>query len=253
MKILITRDASQSGGLEEKLKTIGASVICVPTISIEDPDDWSAFDRVAPQVDQFHWIIFSSANAVLQTKKRLDYLGISLSDHPQLRFAAVGSQTAQLMEEAGWKVDVVPKKFQSEGLASALQRKEIFGKKIWFPRALQARNYLIQSLSSAGAEVIMTPVYQNRIPLENRPILRQTMEEHSIDWITFTSASTVDNFVQLLEELPDRDSFPKIASIGQKTTEALLKHGLTPIFTAVPQTLDGLVYGIKDWKKENHE
>ncbi|PCI28360.1 MAG: hypothetical protein COB67_06520 [SAR324 cluster bacterium] len=248
MKVLITRNAAQAGSLENKLSAAGAEVTCIPTISIQDPDDWSSFDQAVEELQKFNWILFTSANAVKQTQKRLSQLGYQFQDFPHLQFGAVGNQTAQLMEEAGWPVDIVPERFQAEGLLDELLRRGVQDNKIWFPRALKARKYLIPELESAGAEVTLTPVYQNMVPLENREILHQTLQAKDLDWITFTSSSTVSNFFKILGE---RDSveLPKIASIGTKTTETLEAFSIKPVFTAIPQNLEGLCQGILDWEK----
>ncbi len=173
MKVLITRDASQAGGLQAKLENIGAKVACVPTISIQDPDDWSLFDHATKDLLLYDWVLFTSANAVKQSQKRLSELKIDLNSFPNLKFGAVGKQTAELILEAGWNVDIVPQKYQAEGLLEELIQRKVSGKKFWFPRALHARKYLIPELITLGADVTLTPVYQNKIPLENAPLLQE--------------------------------------------------------------------------------
>lgn len=245
-RILITRDASQAGSLEERLTALGAEVICVPTITITDPPDWTPFDAAAERLPDYDWVVFSSVNAVERTAKRLSFLDIPLDLLQHLQKAAVGDQTARAIETVGWAVDLVPDRYQAEDLLAAMLARGVGGCRIWVPRALEARPVLIDSLRGAGAEVMVSPVYQNKIPLDNRDRLRHVLVEDRIDWITFTSSSTVSNFFSILGENPRQEELPQLASIGRITTKTLAAHGLMPAFTAKPQNLEGLCQGILD-------
>ena len=248
--ILITRDAAQAGSLKEQLEEKGATVVCVPTISIGDPPDWIPFDRASEELERFDWIIFSSVNAVIQTIKRLRHNQIEWKDLDLPATAAVGDQTAQSLKENGWEVTLIPDRFQAEDLGSSMIARGVEGKKVWLPRALKARNILVELLEKAGAEVLVTPVYQNSVPLENREKLHSVLKNSLPDWITFTSSSTVDNFFKILGENIAGLKLPKIASIGRVTSETLQKYSLQPVFTADPQNLEGLCGGIIRWETE---
>lgn len=246
--ILITRDISQSGGLRDILEENGATVISIPTIKISEPPDWKSFDQSAADIRQFDWIVFSSVNAVTKTAERLRYLGLDLPKRDRPKLAAVGDQTAKAAEDLGWAIDLVPSFFQAEGLLDAFQVSDIQRKKFWFPRALTARNKIIKTLEKSGAEVVLSPVYQNVPPMENKERLRQAIFNEKLDWITFTSSSTVTNFFMILGESISRSELPKLASIGTITTKTLTDYDLTPAFTANPQNIQGLCQGILDWR-----
>ncbi len=243
-RILITRDASQTGSLKDMLREEGADVICVPTISITDPPDWDLFDQTTEEINEYDWIVFSSVNAVKQTQKRLVHLQVDYSREKFPRIAAIGSQTEYLIESIGWKVSLVPDRFQAEDLGDKLAAEGISGKKIWIPRALAARNVLIEKLEREGATVKVTPVYQNNVPYENRDKLRKTLTEDNIDWITFTSSSTVVNFFKILHRPSAEITLPKLASIGSITSRTMEEYSIKPEFTANPQNLEGLCQGL---------
>ena len=250
LKILITRDASQAGSFRDMLENEGASVICVPTIAIADPPDWTPFDEAAKSAARFDWIVFSSVNAVKQTYRRLQELTISTRSSDLPKIAVIGSQTAVVVESLGWEVTLLPDRYQSEELGDKLVSTGVEDKNIWIPRALAARNVLIDQLEKEGASVTMTPVYQNNIPLENKSQLEEALEKHKVDWITFTSSSTVVNFFKILDRDPKTLSLPKLASIGTITTKTLEKYALRPEFTAVPQNLEGLCQGLIDGQNQ---
>jgi len=245
--VLTTRDAAQADDLKNKLAQWGADVICLPTIRIIDPPDWQAFDEAARQ-PRFDWVIFTSINAVKKTQTRLQHLGIAL-ERMAAKIAAVGDQTAKQIEDCGWSISLVPEKFQGEGLLEALIKTGLTQKRIWLPRALDARDLLIKGLEKAGASVTFTPVYQNTLPLEQALELQTILKRHRIDWITFTSSSTVTNFFKMLGEIPAPGRLPKLASIGSVTTRTLRGLSQQPEFTAEPQNLEGLCQGILNWQR----
>ena len=241
--IIITRDSLQAGNLRDMLETLGATVTSIPTISISDPPDWLPFDSAVEQIETFHWVVFTSINAVSQTRKRLEQLGQTVQSFRVPRIAAVGDKTAQQVAELGWQVEFIPEQFQAEGLAAGLVDRGVSHQKIWFPRAMVARHVLIDELVKTGAEVVVTPVYQNTIPWQNKTRLQATLDNDHLDWITFTSSSTVINFFKILDREPASVTMPKIASIGSITTKTLLELSLKPEFTADPQNLEGFVPG----------
>ncbi len=247
--ILVTRDASQAGSLKEKLVDLGAGIIVVPTIRIVDPPDWKPFDEAARCLAKTNWVVFTSVNAVNQTKNRLSGLDIDFGHFPDLKIAAVGDQTAKAIQSAGWPIHLLPDRFQAEGLLEKLLGRGISGANIWLPRALQVRPYLVSELERAGADVSPTPVYRNTVPYENRHALREAMNRGNLDWITFTSSSTAINFFKMLDRSFSQGQLPKLASIGSMTTSALKDYSLEPAFTANPQNLDGLARGMLDWEE----
>ncbi len=249
--IVITRDISQAGSLKERLEVLGAEVYCIPTIKIVEPDDWKPFDRAASSADRFDWLVFTSPNAAVFAKKRLDFLGIDRSSFSRCKVATIGRQTSRIVESFGWEVHLTPDRFQSENLSERLVSVGVRSKRVWLPRALVARNLLLENLEKAGAETNITPVYQNRIPYENRELISNMLDRRDIDWITFTSSSTVSNFFAICGETKTQRELPKLASIGAVTTGTLARFGLVPAFSAEPQNIEGLCQGIVDWEREH--
>lgn len=242
--ILITRDSNQAGDFKNQLMDLGAEVICIPTIKLIDPNDWEQFDKKAQELDAIDWIVFSSINAVHQTAIRLKTLNININDYPNVQIAAVGEQTAETIRQKGWRVSLVPDQYQAEDLSAALLKQLQSNQTIWMPRALVTRDVLTPAFEAAGADVTVSTVYQNIAPLENRSILIDAFANRQLSWITFTSSSTVSNLFKILAEDAKQLKWPKIASIGTITTKTINKYQLKPVFTAVPQNIDGLIQGI---------
>ncbi|MGK0291101.1 MAG: uroporphyrinogen III methyltransferase/synthase [bacterium] len=246
-QFLITRSVTQSDHLQTKIQDFGGSIIRIPTISITEPPNWTAFDQVIQNIQKFDWVLFTSSNTILKLLDRLKILQIPQSTLSHLKVAVVGRQTKKVAEDCGFQVEVVPKTFQGKDLLKALLDYGVQDQKIWFPRALEANPDLLNGLQNAGIKVTLTPVYQNIIPFENATLLEQTLEQQIIDWVIFTSSSTAKNFFTLLGEKKNTFLLPKIASIGKSTTETLNSLNYHPQFTAVPQNLDGIIQGLTQY------
>ncbi len=143
----------------------------------------------------------------------------------------VGSATADKLLQYGLKADLIPKKFTGEGLAEALIETNVAGERILLPRALKAREILPKMLDQAGAAVTIAPVYQNVPPQGRKDELRERLENGTIELVTFTSSSTVDNFLTMVDASSDEELHRlmdpvTIAVIGPITADTVRKHGL---------------------------
>jgi uroporphyrinogen-III synthase len=242
-RILITRTRHQASDLAAQLEALGAKPILIPTIEIIPPESYDPLDAALAQLDSFDWLIFTSANAVELFNERRN------SNLTPRKIAVIGPATARAVQGIGLSVDLIPPSYVAESLAESLTP-EAHGKRILVIRAAEARDILPQTLTHAGATVIIAEAYRNRIPPESIPALQQLFDSTATwpDAITFTSASTARNLVALLEAanltLP-----PTIAltSIGPITSHALRDLGLTPTLEAPEPTISALVQALADF------
>jgi len=151
--------------------------------------------------------------------------------------------------EYGLKCDLLPEKYTGEGLAEALENVGVKGEKILLPRAKKAREVVPERLRQAGAEVVIAPVYQNVPTAENKEILKAQLLDKQVDLVTFTSSSTVTNFVQMLEvadkkELQELMEGVKIAAIGPITAKTVVENGLQVDIQPDTYTIPAMVASI---------
>jgi uroporphyrinogen III methyltransferase/synthase len=122
-------------------------------------------------------------------------------------------------------------------------------KRILFPGSNISNPEIPERLRQAGAAVDVIAVYETRmaqVEPETIADFTQRIDRQSIDWITFTSSSTVENFVSIVgQEFLERyrETLP-VASIGPVTTETLKKHGLPPSVSAAEHSFAGLVQAL---------
>jgi uroporphyrinogen-III synthase len=236
-RILITRAQAQASGLAAQLEALGATTIQIPTIAIAPPSSYAALDAAITQIDRFDWLIFTSANAVAVFADRARHLG--LSPRPN-RTAAIGPATAKAVVEAGLLLNLTPPQAVAESLAESL-REHAPGARMLLVRAAIARDTLPGMLTEAGASVTIAEAYRTVIPETSVQQLRELFENDPPDAITFTSASTAQNLVALLDEaslrLPEGIA---LASIGPITSQAMRNLGLEPTCEAQEATIQSL-------------
>ena len=248
-RIMVTRTREQASDLVAGLEEMGANCIEWATISIVPPDSWEALDQELAQLDTFDWILFTSINAITCFFDRLREKDMDARDLKGPWIGAVGATTAEVLQSYGIRADLLPEKFTGEGLAEALLEKGVTGDKILLPRALKAREVLPEKLTTAGAEVVVAPVYQNVRPKTQKAELRRQFEEKKVDLITFTSSSTVTNFLHMLhaesdEELKMLMNGVVVASIGPVTTKTAKENGLDVHIQPETYTIPALIESI---------
>ncbi len=219
-KILITRARDQSAEFATNLKNLGAEVIEYPTIQILPPYSWKRLDQAIDQLKAYEWIIFTSVNGVNFFFQRLEEKRRDHSFSSQ-KIIAIGPATAKKLREKGIRVTSVPKEFVAEGILKSFEKKKIQGKRILLARAMKARDVLPKGLRKMGAVIDVIEAYRTVKPRGGSRRLRQLLLKGGIDAITFTSSSTVDNFVELLkgEDLKKLLKKIAIACIGPVTAK----------------------------------
>jgi uroporphyrinogen-III synthase len=251
-RILITRPRSQAAELVEKLIGLGAIPVLFPTIEIAPAEDPSALDQAIEQLDTYDWILFTSVNGVDSFFTRMKELGKGSAAMRKMRVAAIGPATAQSLEEKGVVASYIPEEYIAESIPPGLG--DIFGRRILLPRADIARKALVDELKKLGAIPNEVVAYQTRLA-QPRPEELAELEK-GIDVATFTSSSTVRNFLKLVgDRAGDLLKGAVIACIGPITAETARACGLTVDLVAGEYTVDGLVQALVEYEsfKKNKE
>jgi uroporphyrinogen III methyltransferase/synthase len=223
-RILITRARDQAGVFTSGLKDLGAEVIELPTIEIVPPISWKGLDRAIDQIASYDWFIFTSANGVNFFWQR--WKERNKDRFPSsIKICAIGPATAYQMAEKGIEVHYTPKEFIAEAILKGFEKSMLKGKRILLARAKEARDVLPDGLRKMGAKVDVVEAYRTVKPRAGSKRLKQLLEKGRLDVITFTSSSTVNYFVELLnkEDLQKLLKNIAIACIGPITARTA-KH-----------------------------
>ena len=246
-RVVVTRARAQAGELSRGLERLGAEVYEFPTIEINPPDDFGPLDAAIRDLDSFGLIVFTSVNGVEAFLKRLQHHGLDLRAVPRdAKVAAIGPATAERIERAGLRVDVVPEEYRAEVLIGALGAHPLAGERVLIPRAKVAREILPEKLREAGAEVVVPPAYESVPSSEGKEDLTLRLQSGEIDCVTFTASSTVENFVGAFgaDEAARLLEGTRVACIGPITAGTARKHGLRVDVEAREYTIPGLIEAV---------
>lgn len=245
MRVLITRPRAQANAFAEALQTIGAEPIFLPTIAIQPVADTTALDSAISQLVEYDWLILTSANAADVVLRRMAALGIG-SPPPNLRVAAIGPKTTAKLQEGGINPNFVPDQHIAEAIFPGLG--DLNNRRVLLPTADIAADTLPNAIQVANGIAHVITAYRT-VPaeLDSKGVAALRT---GVDVITFTSGSTVRNFMTLVKHSGldplNLTNNPKIACIGPKTADTAQELGFPVDIIAEPHTTDGLVTQIKN-------
>ena len=236
-RVVVTRAREQASQLVDLLVDSGANVLQFPTIEIAAPDSFDSLDRVID--GRYDVIVFTSANGVKSYFARLLEKGKDARSLAGTRVAVVGESTAAELRSRGIAPDLMPERFISSALLPLLPENQR-GVRTAVIRAEEGSDELLDELRRRGGSVDLGVAYKNRAVDENLEELRAAID--SIDVVTFTSGSTVDNFFGKLSESERKRVFDRaaIASIGPVTSDAIRRYGRGPDVEAAKASVEAL-------------
>ncbi len=267
--VVVTRSRAQASDLVAAVSAVGAVPVEFPTIKVAPPGDgYSALDAAIARLRgaaggageeiaaagtggeasggavaaAYDWIVFTSVNGVEAFFARLNLKG-DVRDLKGIRLGAIGPATAAALERRGLKPDFVPAEYRAEAVLDGLLKLGAGDARVLIPRALEAREILPEKLGEAGAEVEVVPAYETLLDDAGAAEMSDMLLSGEIDIITFTSSSTVKNFIKLLDgfDFQELPASVTIACIGPVTAETARELGLRVDLVAEEYTIPGLV------------
>ncbi|MBU2611301.1 MAG: uroporphyrinogen-III synthase [Chloroflexi bacterium] len=240
MKVLITRPRAQSAEFGAALKMAGFEPVYFPVIEIRTFEENVALDRAIAKLSCYEWVVFTSANGVDAFFDRLHPSPFQ-GEGTGVRVAAIGPKTAEALQSRGVTPDFVPEEYVAEAILPGLG--DLRGRWVLLPRAEIARKALPKAIAEAGGVAHEIAVYQT-VPVQPDPDGLAALKS-GVDAVTFTSPSTVENFVEIARRA-GLDPFhlpgnPKIACIGPITQKAAEEAGFVDLVAAEVYTTEGLV------------
>ncbi|WP_392486907.1 uroporphyrinogen-III C-methyltransferase [Haloimpatiens sp. FM7315] len=243
--IVVTRARAKNSELKDMLVELGAKVIEFPTIEIEEITPNEKLDYSIKELDTYNYLVFTSKNAVEIFFKRLFSLGFDVRKLGSLKIAAIGSATSKSLRSYGIKADIVPKDFVAESLIEELKSRVKKEDRVLIPRAKEARDVLVKSLEKL-CRVNEVKVYNTVIGDGKKEEFLKLLSKGEIDYITFTSSSTVRNLIKIigLDKCKELKSV-KLISIGPITSKTIESFGLSVSSEAKEYTLAGVLEAIQ--------
>jgi uroporphyrinogen III methyltransferase / synthase len=241
-RIVVTRTRKQASALNSQLRELGADVLEIPTIRIEPPTELREFAELVQDAHSYDWIVFTSTNGADAFFEIFFKLYDDAREIGAAKIAAIGPATAQRVKDLHLHVDLQPPDFVAEGMVKEFEKiGGIENLRVLVARAERARDLLPKALARMGAIVDEGFAYKT-IP-ETRDVTgaRARFSAEGADLITFTSSSTVENFLDLKLSWP---AGMKVASIGPITSATARERGLSVDVEAKQHDIPGLVAAI---------
>jgi len=244
-RIVVTRARAQASDLVAQLDALGAETIEAPAIHIEPPEDPADIERAAREAASFDWIVFTSVNGVDAYFAALAGAGLDARALAGVGVATIGPATTERLGRFGIRSDLQPETYTGAAVAEALAAgADLRGRRVLLPRADIAPKELADALRSHGAVVSDIVAYRTVLDTASADAVTDALGAGQVDWLTFTSSSTVRNFLGVVGAEAVRASRARIASIGPTTSATLREAGLEPDVEADPHTMPALVDAI---------
>lgn len=237
-RVLVTRPRADAEELCALLVAEGADPVSIPVVRLRslrteiELESWRARIRAG----DFDLLVFTSANAVRQ-------LAVRPPDGGTVELYAIGPGTARAAAHLGWDPQRTPDRFIAESLADLLVNSGVSGRRVLLPRAAGARDVLPRTLEAEGARVEVVELYRAEPELDSAKALRAELAEGRLDWLTFTSSSTVSAFAELAGQALLSPGC-RVACIGPVTARTAMALGLKPSVVAPVHSLEGLVAAV---------
>nr|WP_028561869.1 uroporphyrinogen-III C-methyltransferase [Paenibacillus pinihumi] len=257
-RVLVTRSRAQASELADEIEALGGEPLEYPVIELREPEDEqivASIQEALSAAEQYDWIMFTSTNGVDYFFEWIRKLNIDIRRFYKARIAAVGPKTASRLKDLGLQVDVLPVKFQAEGLLDDLVDKLEAGQKVLLPRGDLAREVLPRHLEARGLIPIEIDVYESVLGEGGEENVVELLENKQVHMITFTSSSTVRNLLKRLSQEGVADPVKLlegavIASIGPVTSATVREAGLTVHIEPGEATIAGLLHAVAAYRSQ---
>jgi uroporphyrinogen III methyltransferase/synthase len=242
IRVLVTGAPEQAGQLIEKIEALGGEVIEFPVIKNVPPADFTHFDNVIHNIAGFQWVVFTGTNGVQAFFNRLKAKNIDIRQLYNIKLGAAGKATGDALKDLGFRVDFVSEPFTAQALLEGLISRINLREKVLLVRADITGAKISDGLKAQNVRIEDLVVYHTVIDSRERAGIIKLLQKGGVDYITFTSASTVRDFISIIgpEQIPLANRFP-IICIGPITEQEAYQASLHVADVASVYTIDGLV------------
>ena len=244
-RAVVSRARSSNSRLSEGLRALGAVAIETPAIRIEPLTAFDELDATLSNIGTYEWLAFASSNAVAHVFKRLDAMRLDARYLHGVKVAAIGPATVEALKIRGITADLIPEDYSSDGLITAFANLGESPKRVLAFKSDIGRESVMQRLTELGAKVDMVSAYRTVAAEESADHAKAAYRE-GVNITTFTSSSTVNNLVKMLDTDIDAINSGLVACIGPITAETARKHGINVDIVPRQHTIDGMLDAIQD-------
>jgi uroporphyrinogen III methyltransferase/synthase len=249
-RVVVTRPREQARELTELLEDQGAQVVLAPTVRLAPADDYTELDAACADISRFDWVVLPTLTGAEVFLTRMFAGGIDLRNLKGVGLCAIGQSSVERFADVGLRVDVARAEFGPDAIVEALSAAAgLSGRRVLLLQAVGARDIIASELRRAGAEVAEIGAYRAVRVLPGdpgEPDLYKMLLEQQVDVITFTSPSTVSEFVDIhgADAVADVLRTTLVACVGPVTAQAAVSLGLMPAIVPEEYTMAAMVAAI---------
>lgn len=249
-KVLVPRGEKQAKAFSKLLEKYGGIPVEIPLIAFRPVRPGPSLRMILENLHRYDWIIFTSKVAV---ETFLSFLPV-LAESSLPKIAVIGKKTEEVLHNEGLNVFFTPSAYVAETFVSEFSPYVNSGMNIFIPKGNLAREFIAESLRDRGASVDEEIVYETYMPDESRTKLSHLMAKKELDILLFTSPSTVDHFMEVIQEnhLESKLSGCLIGCIGPVTEKKLTTYGLPVHASPKVYTVEEMVKSMINYIEENN-
>lgn len=240
-RVVITRPEKLNSVLSRKIRDLGGEAIEFPCIQTRAISDNPAFCTALANIKTYDWLVFSSAAGVDTLFEKMAGTKKDIRELYGIKIAVIGSGTAKALAQRGIYVDYMPENFCLTSLADGLAAMVAPGEKVLVLRAREGSEELNRIFDRENICYENVAVYETVYEPNSSIFSKEIILSYDFDYAAFTSASTVEGFVNALPQL----DFTKITAvcIGEETAKAAQSHGIKCILSK-KATIDSMIDAI---------
>ena len=242
--VAVTRPKARAGTLTDRLRQLGVDVISYPCIETQTIWPNMPVVEALASLDQYHWLVLTSPTGVEVLVQLLDAAEMDMRNLAHMKIAVIGAGTAKKLKEHGLRADYIPAVYDSVHLAEGLIRLVQEGERVLMLRAEIGTPELPELLAQACVAFEDVPVYRTLYQNGRSEEMAELLAQGAVDVVTFTSASTVQGFVESLPEGTDFTGFTALC-IGPATEKAAKAAGMRTL-TAANATIDAMLTTLQE-------
>lgn len=256
VRILNSRAVHQAKELSKCIHQFGGISIEVPLLDIKRSQSARNVKALFHQLSKDDWIVFTSKNGVDFFSEHMKSEGLDITALSALRIAVVGEKTKQSLTEQQLEIDLMPTSFTAEALLKEMLQTIPKTSKIVVVRGNLARPLLRNTLAEHHYQVFDFVAYETAYTVSNEEKLVQSLKQSNLDYLTFTSPSTVHSFMNVMNKHHLKEEWNQLpcVCIGSVTEKAILSHGAKRVLVPSRFTIENMVQSIiEDVKNQKEE
>lgn len=234
-KILVTREIKQAKLFSKKILDRGGVPVEAPLLKINCHKKTET-ESIMEDLSRYEWIFFTSANGVDCFFHMINTYGLH-AHVATSKIAVVGHKTELALKKYDYSAHFIPTVYKATVMAREFLKKYPSAGPILLVRGSRSKNTLLDQFIEHHLSVDLLEVYETTFNYKIEPFLNKQLT--IIDFITFTSPSTVDAFIEMVDDPTCLDIV--CVCIGTTTEKRAIEQGFKKTLIPKEFTIESMI------------